>query len=171
VRAAAVSLGVRAAAIPRASGAGAPRQVTDDDALMARGQASTMLPNRTSGASHPRAGGDGGCARRGRLRQQRRLILEEHTRRRILEAHAPEWRQLASPLPRRRRPSLGASDGDGLPYAAIRVTAEIPVLRSLWLGLSGPIGQRGYVSSIVLNRDPSGTPSMVLAWLGDVPSY
>jgi hypothetical protein len=71
VRAAAVSLGVRAAAIPSSSGSGAPRQVTDDDALMARGQASTMLLNRTSGASHPRADGDGGCARRDRLRQQR----------------------------------------------------------------------------------------------------
>jgi hypothetical protein len=31
------------------------------------------------------------------------------------EACAPEWRPMASPFPRRRRPSLGVSDDDGLP--------------------------------------------------------
>jgi hypothetical protein len=79
----AVSLGVRAAATPGASGGGAPRRATDGDAPMAGGQAPMALPNRTSDDGDPRPSGDGGCARRGRLRQQRRWILEEHTWRRI----------------------------------------------------------------------------------------
>jgi hypothetical protein len=47
--AAAVSSGVRAAAIPGASGCGVPRRTTGGDAPMADGQAPTALPNRTSG--------------------------------------------------------------------------------------------------------------------------
>jgi hypothetical protein len=35
------------------------------------------------------------------------------------------------------------------------VTIETPMLRSLLLGLSGPTGQRGYISSVMLDRDPS----------------
>jgi hypothetical protein len=45
----AVSSGVRAVAIPGASGCGAPRRATGDDAPMADGQAPTALLNRTSG--------------------------------------------------------------------------------------------------------------------------
>jgi hypothetical protein len=45
----AVSSGVRAAAIPGASGCGTPRRATDGDAPMADGQAPTALLNRTSG--------------------------------------------------------------------------------------------------------------------------
>jgi hypothetical protein len=47
--------------------------------------------------AHPRPGGDGGCTRRGRLRQQRRWILEERTRQRIPEPRAVEWCPLAPP--------------------------------------------------------------------------
>jgi hypothetical protein len=47
----AVSSGVRAAAIPGASGCGAPRRATDDDAPMADWQAPTALLSRTSGNS------------------------------------------------------------------------------------------------------------------------
>jgi hypothetical protein len=43
---------------------------------------------RRAAVVHPRSGGDGGCARRGRLRQQQRRILEERTRQRMLEAAA-----------------------------------------------------------------------------------
>jgi hypothetical protein len=43
------------------------------------------------------------------------------------------------------------------------VTVETPVLRSLWLGLFGSTGQRGYVSGIVLDRDPS----IPLPWSGN----
>jgi hypothetical protein len=39
--------------------------------------------------------------------------------------------------------------------SGIWVNVETPMLRSLWLGLSGPTSQRGYVSNIVLDRDPS----------------
>jgi hypothetical protein len=39
-------------------------------------------------AAHPRPGGDGGCTRRGRHRQQRRQILEERTLQRMPEARA-----------------------------------------------------------------------------------
>jgi hypothetical protein len=46
---AAVSSGMRAAAILWASGCGAPRRSTDGDAPMAGGQAPTALPNQTSG--------------------------------------------------------------------------------------------------------------------------
>jgi hypothetical protein len=51
--AAAVISGVRAAVILGASGFGAPRRATDGDAPMAGGQASTVLPNRTSGGGAP----------------------------------------------------------------------------------------------------------------------
>jgi hypothetical protein len=44
----AVSSGVQAATIPGASGCGAPRRATSDDAPMADGQAPTALLNRTS---------------------------------------------------------------------------------------------------------------------------
>jgi hypothetical protein len=50
---AAVSLGMRAAAIPGASGCGAPRRATGSDAPMAGGQAPMALPNRTSGGGAP----------------------------------------------------------------------------------------------------------------------
>jgi hypothetical protein len=36
------------------------------------------------------------------------------------------------------------------------------MLRSLWLGLTGPTGQRGNVSDVVLGRDPS----VLLPWSG-----
>jgi hypothetical protein len=49
----AVSLGVRAAAIPGASGSGVPRRATDGDAPMAGGQAPTALLNRMSGGGAP----------------------------------------------------------------------------------------------------------------------
>jgi hypothetical protein len=50
-------------------------------------------------ATHPRSGGDGGCTRRSRLRQQRRRILQERTRRQILETHA-RYRLLGGTRPR-----------------------------------------------------------------------
>jgi hypothetical protein len=43
------------------------------------------------------------------------------------------------------------------------VTLETPVLRSLQLGLFGSTGQRGYISGIVLDRDPS----ILLPWSGN----
>jgi hypothetical protein len=36
------------------------------------------------------------------------------------------------------------------------------MLRSLWLGLTGPTSQRGYVSGVVLDKDPS----VLLPWSG-----
>jgi hypothetical protein len=66
----AVSSDVRAMAIPGASGCGAPKRATGGDALMADEQATTTLPNRTSGggSSSMRAaaipGASGGCAPR-----------------------------------------------------------------------------------------------------------
>jgi hypothetical protein len=93
----AVSLGVRAAAIPGASGCGALRRATGGTLLWRAGKHRRCSRTGRAAATHPRPGGDGGCSRRGRLRQQRRRILEEHTRRRIPEAHAAEWRPLASP--------------------------------------------------------------------------
>jgi hypothetical protein len=74
--------------------------------------------------AHPRPDGDDGCARRGRLWQQRQRILKEHTWQRIPEARARRrflrgtrlGVALAGvPLPRWRWPSLGASDDDRLP--------------------------------------------------------
>jgi hypothetical protein len=44
-----VSSGVRAVTIPGASDGGSHRRAIDSDAPMADGQATTMLPNRTSG--------------------------------------------------------------------------------------------------------------------------
>jgi hypothetical protein len=38
--------------------------------------------------------------------------------------------------------------------SGIWVTVETPMLRSLWLGLSGLTSQPRYVSSVVLDRDP-----------------
>jgi hypothetical protein len=52
--------------------------------------------------AHPRPGGDSGCARHDRLRQQRRRILEERTRCRLLRG----TRTMSAP--RRRAPRSGA---------------------------------------------------------------
>jgi hypothetical protein len=48
-----VSSGMRAAAIPGASDGGASRRATGGDAPMVGGQASTTLPNQTSGGGAP----------------------------------------------------------------------------------------------------------------------
>ncbi|XP_020399789.1 uncharacterized protein [Zea mays] len=53
VRGTAVSSGVRATTLPRASSGGALRRATGGDAPIAGGQASTALPNRTSGGGAP----------------------------------------------------------------------------------------------------------------------
>jgi hypothetical protein len=66
---------------------------------------------------------------------------------------------LASPFIMRRR-MLGTVYY--LVPSGIWVTIETPVLRSLRLGLTGPTSQRGYISSIVLDRDPS----VSLTWSG-----
>jgi hypothetical protein len=71
-------------------------------------------------AAHPRPGGDGGCVRRDRFQQQQRQILEEHTRRRIPEARAVEWRPLASP----------SRDDVNLPYARA-TTTDFPRRRAV----------------------------------------
>jgi hypothetical protein len=72
---------------------------------------------------------------------------------------------LASPFIMRRRTS-------GMAYCLIPsgvwVTVETPMLRSLLPGSSGPTGQQGYVSDVVLDRDR--TASTVWVSLGDVPS-
>jgi hypothetical protein len=39
--------------------------------------------------------------------------------------------------------------------SGVWITVETPMLRSMWLGLTGPTSQRGYVSDVVLDRDPS----------------
>jgi hypothetical protein len=44
----------------------------------------------------------------------------------------------------------------------IWVTVETLMLRSMWLGLSGLTGQQGYVSNVMLDRDPL----VPLPWFG-----
>jgi hypothetical protein len=39
--------------------------------------------------------------------------------------------------------------------SGVWVNVETTMLRSLRLGLFGPTGQRGYISSVVFDRDPS----------------
>jgi hypothetical protein len=46
--------------------------------------------------------------------------------------------------------------------SGVWVTVETPMLRSLWLGLTDPISQWGYVSGFVLDR----YPSVLLPWSG-----
>jgi hypothetical protein len=74
---------------------------------------------------------------------------------------------LSSPFIMRRRMS-------GTSYCPVPsdvwVTVETLVPRSMRLGLSGPTGQRAYISGIVLDSDPSVPASMVWAWLGNVSS-
>jgi hypothetical protein len=111
----AVSSGVQAAAILGASGCGRRGRRPTAMLLWWAGKHRRCSGIGRATTTHPRPRGDGGCARRGRLQQRRRRILEERTRRRIPEARAEEWRALWSPHPRRHRPSLDASDDDGFP--------------------------------------------------------
>jgi hypothetical protein len=73
---------------------------------------------------------------------------------------------LASPFVMRRRMP-------GMAYcpipSSVWVSVETPVLRSLPLGSSDLTGQRGYISDVVLDRDPS----VPLPWSGHglVTSY
>jgi hypothetical protein len=86
------------------TGGGAPPGSSDGDASEAdERQLRTLGPVTTTVARGAVGFGSGGG------------VLEGAWRRRILEAHALEWRLLASHLWRRRRPSLGASDDDELP--------------------------------------------------------
>jgi hypothetical protein len=58
---------------------------------------------------------------------------------------------LASPFIMRRR--MPGTTNCSVPYG-VWVTIETSILRSLRLELYGPTGQRGYVSDVVLDRDP-----------------
>jgi hypothetical protein len=44
--------------------------------------------------------------------------------------------------------------------SSLWVTVETPMLRTLWLGLTGPTSQWGYVFSVMLDR----YPSILLRW-------
>jgi hypothetical protein len=46
--------------------------------------------------------------------------------------------------------------------SSLWVSVETLMLRSLQLGLSGPTGQRGYISNVVLDKGPS----VPLPWSG-----
>jgi hypothetical protein len=117
---------MRAAEISGASGGGAPRRAIGGDAPMAGGGKHRRRSwTRRAAAAHHRPSGDDGCTRRGRLRQQRRWILEERTRCWILggvhtmsspQRRAPQsgvrWRPPPATMPaflrleQRRRTSL-----------------------------------------------------------------